>query len=517
MKEFGWTFGDRGLLATATSGHGLEFERLELLGDAIADAVLLPWLYSWSTGTVAVLAGARQQLTSDANLDHLSVLTGLHGVLPAPMQESPSHRADLVESVIGAAFIDGGWPAATAVCECIFGAWLTEPSGVADASARIDTAISRNGHDWNWRCQVWVSGASEPHLARGRTDDPILAEIEAITTGVAHVGRGTSSAWVELSDELRSEMCAGASAEHASAIREMRTMLAAFAGVWFVPSSRLDTTLDPWSPDLQADGVITPFESSLGHDLLRPALERLVLRPGPEQRRLAFVGVGIMKSAASVRAFTDHPDHPVGHLHDTVHSELASDRLYRAAFAAGLVDLLFAGERPTDPVALIRAALGATAVDAGPDHAVSLASEWLDEVRIATSDLEHVSVIECRIDGGPGDLREVEIVLVTPDADTSWRLADDEVDHHVLAIEGLSAALDCIGPEHEAIPILIGAPAGVVGAIDGTSNLRRRAEIADAASRLLARVDQRGLRVLWHGPVHGVSPLAPAPPTTQSG
>jgi hypothetical protein len=58
--EIGWTFDNERLLAAACSGAGLEFQRLEFLGDAIADAVLVPWMYRWSTGTVVLLAGARQ-------------------------------------------------------------------------------------------------------------------------------------------------------------------------------------------------------------------------------------------------------------------------------------------------------------------------------------------------------------------------------------------------------------------------------------------------------------------------
>src|SRR5690606_38939063 len=131
----------------------------------------------WSTGTVAVLAGARQQLVSDATLDHLSLLAGLHRTLPKD-RRTAEHRADQVEAVIGAAFVDGGWEAATAVCETIFGSWLAEPAGVADRAARIDAVVTELDDGWHWKRAVWTSGTDAPHRRGGRADDPLAAEIE---------------------------------------------------------------------------------------------------------------------------------------------------------------------------------------------------------------------------------------------------------------------------------------------------------------------------------------------------
>ncbi|MGY6502484.1 MAG: ribonuclease III domain-containing protein [Acidimicrobiales bacterium] len=516
MQEVGWEFEDRTLLAAARAGDGTEFQRLELLGDAVADAVLLPWLYSWSTGTVAVLAGARQQLTSDATLDHLSVLTGAHGALPADLRSSASHRADMIEALVGAAYVDGGWPAATAVCETVFGAWLSAPSGVADSAARIDTSVTPDGDRWRWRTQVWTTGTDAPQSDRGDDTDPVAAELAALTAGVHLAGRAPTAVWLEVSDDLRAAMVAGRSSPHADAIQVLRALLAAYDGVWFVPGDRLDTSLDPWAPDLVADGILTPFETSVGHDLVRSGLERLALHPGSEQRRLAFVGGGILKTASAVRACEAIPSGRVKTLHDAVHAELALDRLHRAAFAAGLVDLLFPGTRPTDPVALIRAVLGATAVDAGPAHAVGLAATWLDAVRIENADLDHVCVIECHLDTAPGGDRRIEIVLVTPDETATWTLVDDTVDHHALAIEGLCAALDCIDDAFDDTPILVGAPAGVVRAVDGPGVPRDDPDTAAAVARFLHRIDQRGLCVLWHGPVQGVTRADRRPDPTQT-
>lgn len=501
MEQIGWTFRDPDLRAAAAVGRGVEFERLELLGDAVADAIVLPWLYTWSTGTVAVLAGARQQLVSDATLDHLSLLTGLHRTLPKD-RRTAEHRADQVEAVIGAAFVDGGWEAATAVCESIFGSWLAEPAGVADRAARIDAVVTELDDGWHWKRAVWTSGTDAPHRRGGRADDPLAAEIEALVDGLAHIGRSQPTVWVEVSDELCAEMNLGAASAHAPRIGELRAMLAGFDGVWFVPNERIDTTLDPWDPDLEPDGVITAFESSLGHDLVRPALERLALRPSEEQRRLGFVGIGILKSASSIRAYRE-TDQRAQALHDAVHAELALDRLQRAVFAVGLVDLLFPGARPTDPVALIRAALGALAVDAGPARAVDLADDWLEHVRIEDTKLDDLCSIDVVLGGDPLDgHRHVEVSLLTPDQEMHWRLDDDGIGLHAVALEGICAALDSIDRRHQARPILVGAPVGVIRAVDSGGDARNP-HVADAVARFLGRIDQRGLRVIWHGPVQG--------------
>ncbi len=498
VQQIGWQFQDRALRDIVASGSGIEFQRLELLGDALADAILLPWLYTWSTGTVAVLAGARQQLAGDRSLDHLAVLTGLHGVLPSDQRHSADHRADAVEAAIGACYVDGGWPAATEACEAVFGAWLSEPAGVAERAARIDVAAVPDRDRWRWRCVVWTSGAEEPYERSGSSEDPIEAELDALADGLVHLGRAHPSVWVELSDELRAEMNAGPESVHADRIRELRALLAAFDGVWFVPSERLDTTIDPWTSEVIADGVISHFEAHLGHDLVRPALERLALHPGEEQRRLGFVGIGILKSASSIRAYERHPHHKVSELHQLVHEELARDRLQRAAYAVGLVDLLFPGARPADPVSLIRAALGATAVDATPQQAVELAGEWLDRIRIADTPIDNVSAIEAAVSGSGGQRRHVEISLVTPDGEVHWHLEEVGVGLQALTLDGISAALDTIDAPHDQRPILITAPSGVMRAVDNGIDPRRNADLTGAVSRFMSRVDQRGLRVVWH-------------------
>src|SRR5690606_31966618 len=157
--------------------------------------------------------------------------------------------------------------------------WLAEPAGVADRAARIDAVVTELDDGWHWKRAVWTSGTDAPHRRGGRADDPLAAEIEALVDGLAHIGRSQPTVWVEVSDEFCAEMNLGAASAHAPRIGELRAMLAGFDGVWFVPNERIDTTLDPWDPDLEPDGVITAFESPLGHDLVRPALERLALRP----------------------------------------------------------------------------------------------------------------------------------------------------------------------------------------------------------------------------------------------
>ncbi len=176
-------------------------------------------------------------------------------------------------------------------------------------------------------------------------------------------------------------------------------------------------------------------------------------------------------------------------------------------FAAGLVDLLFPGVRPANPVMVLRAALGAVAVDAGPEPAMALASRWLDAVRVADVDIHGLCAIDCRFVPTPAGHQGVEILLSTRTSQASWQLEDQGVDRRTLAIEGICAAIDSLEARHDAQPLLLSAPPGVVGAIDGSRKLTRFPETAASVARLLARIDQRGLRVLWSGPVNGATPL----------
>lgn len=485
-------FRDRTLLDTACSGDGNEFQRLEFLGDAVADAVLARWIHRWSTGTVAVAVGAREAITSDRTLARISRVTGLRSVLSPALRAVPQRDGDVVEAVVGAAFLDGGWPAATAVCETVFASWLHEPHTDRRA-ARIDTAITRTNDGWGWRSLVWATGAPSPVVIRGTGAHPIDAEIDALCTSIERLDRSTTNVWVELSEDLRAAMADTDHTPHTSGIQTLRALLVPFDGVWFVPSERIDTTVTPRSSDDEPDGVLTGFERLAGHDFRNDSLERLALCPGPEQRRLAFVGGYVLKSAASICAFTDLPASSEDALSHEVTALLALTRLHELALDVGLVDLLLPGERPAHPTQVIKAALGAITVDDGVEPAVDLASRWLEQVRVDGSRVRDLCSIRCSYGNSGAD---VDIHLVTPRRTASWAFTDRTVDSLVRALEGICTAIDSLTPQECTTTVLI----------DGSKRLRDLVEQSSGATseqqaaidRLLHRIDERGLAAAWH-------------------
>ena len=127
----GYRFRDRGLLAAALTHssylhehpdeQGLEdFERLEFLGDAVVDLVIGEELYRrYPQATEGELTAMRSQLVSGAPLAHVAQRLGLperarlgRGEAETGGRGRVGLGASLFESVVGALYLDDGYPAA---------------------------------------------------------------------------------------------------------------------------------------------------------------------------------------------------------------------------------------------------------------------------------------------------------------------------------------------------------------------------------------------------------------------
>ena len=127
----GYRFRDRGLLAAALTHssylhehpdeQGLEdFERLEFLGDAVVDLVIGEELYRrYSQATEGELTAMRSQLVSGAPLAQVAQRLGLperarlgRGEAETGGRGRVGLGASLFESVVGAIYLDDGYPAA---------------------------------------------------------------------------------------------------------------------------------------------------------------------------------------------------------------------------------------------------------------------------------------------------------------------------------------------------------------------------------------------------------------------
>jgi len=127
----GYRFRDRGLLAAALTHssylhehpdeQGLEdFERLEFLGDAVVDLVIGEELYRrYPQATEGELTAMRSQLVSGAPLAQVAQRLGLperarlgRGEADTGGRGRVGLGASLFESVVGAIYLDDGYPAA---------------------------------------------------------------------------------------------------------------------------------------------------------------------------------------------------------------------------------------------------------------------------------------------------------------------------------------------------------------------------------------------------------------------
>src|SRR5690242_14865655 len=129
-------------------------ERLEFLGDSVVNCAVALALYrkfpALSEGELSRLRASlvsQPSLAEIARRHQLGELLRLgEGELKTGGARRPSILADVVEAVVGAAFIDGGFDAANAIVETLF----------RDALAHIDPHSA--GKDAKTRLQEYLQG-----------------------------------------------------------------------------------------------------------------------------------------------------------------------------------------------------------------------------------------------------------------------------------------------------------------------------------------------------------------------
>ena len=150
MEFLGYTFGNEALLdeALTTPAYRMDFpnahdnQRLEFLGDAVLGLLAAERLYAeFPNEPEGPLTVRRTHMVSSAALCEAAGRLGLvaslrrnHGA--APLAPNAKTIADAVEAVIGAAYLDGGLPAAKVVFETLAlssevqaAAWNGNPKG----------------------------------------------------------------------------------------------------------------------------------------------------------------------------------------------------------------------------------------------------------------------------------------------------------------------------------------------------------------------------------------------------
>lgn len=127
QKRIGYTFEDASLLVRALTHQSyandnnvVSYERLEFLGDAVIELVVSDYIYNLCEFDAGVSTKLRASLVSTEYLQNVSHELGL----PELVLKSKSlailgkkNTADLVESLIGAIYLDGGLESAKKVIQ----------------------------------------------------------------------------------------------------------------------------------------------------------------------------------------------------------------------------------------------------------------------------------------------------------------------------------------------------------------------------------------------------------------
>lgn len=197
-RSIGYRFTDENLLLRALThrSYGTAHnERLEFLGDSVVNCAVALELYrKFPDLSEGELSRLRASLVSQPSLAAIAQAYrfGPHlrlgeGELKSGGSRRPSMLADAVEAVVGAAFLDGGFGAAHAVVQTLFGSAL----------ATIDPRTTEK--DAKTLLQEYLQGRRLPlprysvTAIRGEAHDQLFeVECEIAELGIRSQGQGTS-------------------------------------------------------------------------------------------------------------------------------------------------------------------------------------------------------------------------------------------------------------------------------------------------------------------------------------
>ena len=132
------------VLGDASQGN----ERLEFLGDAVLELVSSRWLFDHLNGPEGQLSRTRAALVCEASLHQVAVEHGLgrflrlgKGMEMAEGRKRPAVLEDLVESIFGAIYLDGGLESAAPLIESWVLSRLRQGSDLRDDKTRLQEYI----------------------------------------------------------------------------------------------------------------------------------------------------------------------------------------------------------------------------------------------------------------------------------------------------------------------------------------------------------------------------------------
>ncbi len=179
-----------GAQASATDRRDRSNERLEFLGDSMLGAAICLLLYRrFADQPEGTLARWKANLASRTVLARRLDDTELtiHGRVGSQMGNDPeawpdSVKANLVEGILGAIFLDGGWDPLVVAVEHLIGPLLEDPANAAvDARQRLQ----------EWSLARHQRLPSYAHTRTGGTDH--LPEFTATVSIAEHTASGTAT------------------------------------------------------------------------------------------------------------------------------------------------------------------------------------------------------------------------------------------------------------------------------------------------------------------------------------
>lgn len=217
MKALGYTFTDsrlRDRALTHRSAGRRHNERLEFLGDGVLNFVIADALFHrFPDAPEGDLSRLRARLVRGETLAKVALELDLGQalIMGSGEQKSGGHRrssilADVVEALLGAIYLDGGFDACRTVILRLFAerlATLPPADDLKDPKTRLQEWLQGHGHpvphyelvdSWGeehqrmFRCQCKVKPSAEPFFGEGRSrrkaeQIAATAALEALTRG----------------------------------------------------------------------------------------------------------------------------------------------------------------------------------------------------------------------------------------------------------------------------------------------------------------------------------------------
>lgn len=189
-----YRFHDAGLLAQALTHRSFgpgHYERLEFLGDSLLSMVIAEQLFhARPHASEGDLSRLRSRLVRDVTLAQLALELNLNdhvrlggGELKSGGFLRPSILADMIEAIIGAVYLDGGFDAARRVIVELFAerlADLPDADSLKDPKTRLQELLQGRGHELPEYRVISESGADharhfEVECRAGSLVDPVRA------------------------------------------------------------------------------------------------------------------------------------------------------------------------------------------------------------------------------------------------------------------------------------------------------------------------------------------------------